>query len=369
MKLFPSSKILFFTAAFCFVAVIFLFSQPIFACSWDYLIWENRSENSDPYYRFVKDDKAGFIDQSGKVVIEPTLWLSGNYQDGVINGLLRVDYEKYINLKTDEELSEEYYELNTQIFDGLSVKRFENKYGYIDRKGETIIKPKFVYAKNFSNGLAPVVVDGPCLYDSKSPCSTGADILPYGTASQTNETCKFNFINKQGKIISSQTFLDIGDFSEGLAPVKTSSGWGYIDRKGNLVISPQFTEADSFSDGLALVEKDGLFGYINSFGAIVIEPQFKDAQSFSNGLAVVGDYGDGTGKSEFYYINKNGKTAFPDKFLLASNYFKGLAHVLVSRTFRVEKKDNEELEIRKHTFAYINEKGKKVFTYEIDDEM
>ena len=369
MKFFASYKLQFFTAAFCFVAVIFLFSQPIFACSWDYLIWQNRSKNSEPYYRFIKNDKAGFINQTGKVVIEPTLNVYGNYQSGVINGLLQKNFEEYIDISTDEKVSKDYYYQNIGIFEGLSVKKIEDKYGYVNRKGNTTIEPNFIYAKDFSDGLAPVIVEGPCIYiNYEAPCSE-AITFPRGAATRPETECKFNFINKEGKLISTQTYFDIKDFSEGLAPVRTLDGWGYINRKGELAVPAQFEEAHSFSDGLALVKKDDLFGYINFLGAFVIEPQFKRAESFSNGLAPVGDYGDETVENEFYYINKNGKPATSDKFLLASHYFKGLAHVLVSESVKIEKKDDEELEIRKRTYAYINNKGKKIFTYIVEDEM
>lgn len=352
-----------------YVATVFLlFTQNIAACSWDYLIWQNRSKNSDPYYRFIKNGKAGFINQSGKIVIQPTLWASGNYQDGVINGLLETNYQKYIDLKTGNKVSSDYYHQNISIFDGLSVKRFENKFGFTDRRGKTIIEPKFVYAKDFSEGLAPVVLEGPCYYyNSESPCP-GADTFPVGTNSQPNTACQFNFINIEGKLISDRNFLDVKEFSENLAPVKTSEGWGYMNKNGRIIIAPQFEEANPFSEGLALVKHRNLYGYINVAGTFVIEPQFKSAESFSSGLAPVGEYGDETVSNKFYYINKNGKPATSDKFLLASRYFKGLAHVLVTESLKVNKKDDKELEIRKQIYSYIDAKGTKIFTYTVENE-
>jgi hypothetical protein len=368
MKIFSRRLSKNITVVIYVAAVFLLFTQNITACSWDYLIWENRSKNSDPYYRFIKDGKAGFINQSGKIVIEPTLWALGNYQEGVINGLLEVDFQKYIDIKTGEEVSSDYYHRNISLFDNLSVKLFENKFGYVDRKGEIVIEPSFVYAKNFSEGLAAVVLEGPCFYyNPESPCPE-ADIFPVGSSRETKVACQFGFINGEGRIVSAQTFLGVKEFAQDLAPVRTIEGWGYMDKSGKIVITPQFEEAEPFSEGSALVKRNNLYGYINSTGAFVIKPQFERAESFSNGLAPVGKYGDET-VGEFYYINKNGKPATSDKFLLASHYFKGLAHVLVSETFKVDRKEDEESEIRKRIYAYINAKGKKVFTYTIEDEM
>jgi hypothetical protein len=368
MKIFSKRLSKNLTVAIYVATVFLLCAQNITACSWDYLIWQNRSKNSDPYYRFVKNDKAGFINQSGKIVIEPTLWASGNYQDGVINGLLEADFQKYIDIKTGEEVSSDYYHRNINVFEGLSVKLFENKFGYVNRKGDTVIEPSFVYAKDFSQGLAAVVLEGPCFYyNPESPCPE-ADVFPVGSSRETKVACQFNFINSEEKVVCAQTFLGMKEFSEGFAPVKTPEGWGYMDKSGKIVITPQFEEAKPFSEGIALVKRNDLYGYINSTGAFVIKPQFESAESFSNGLAPVGKYGDET-IGEFYYINKNGKPATSDKFLLASHYFEGLAHVLVSETLKIDKKDDEESEIRKRIYAYINAKGKKVFTYTIEDEM
>lgn len=358
------------TIAISFAIVFLLSAQNISACSWDYSIWQNRHKNADPYYRFIKDGKAGFIDKNGKVFIEPKFRVYGNYDEGIINGLLEVSSDKYIDVRTGKEVSEEFYRQKTEIIEGLILKRnIADNFGFADDKGKYIIEPRFVYAKDFSNGFAPVVVDGPCFYhDSEASCP-GADLYPIGTKAQPIGACRFNFIDKKGNFISSRTFLDAKDFSENSAPVKTADGWGYIDTTGNLVIKPRFDEAFPFSEGLGLVKIGDLYGYINSAGDFVVKPQFNTAGSFVNGLASVGDYRDETVDNEFYFINKAGKKAFSGKFLLASDYFKGAAHVLLSETSRTEKRDDDEDEIRTRTYAYINQEGKRIFVYSVEDEM
>jgi hypothetical protein len=360
----------FFAVAVSLATAIFLFLQPAVACSWDYLIWENRAENAEPYYRFLKDGSAGFIDRTGKIVIEPTLRDMGNGQPGIINGLLKTDYEKYIDLKTGKEVSEDFYEQNTAPVKDWTAKSTNEGYGFIDRSGSFVIEPKYVYAKDFSEGFAPVVLEGPCFYESSGAVCPGASIFPSWTSyTMPKEACKFNFTDKKGKLISAQKFLDIKEFSEGLAAVKTEKGWGYLGKSGKLVIEPQFDSAESFSEGLARVERSGRFGYINSAGAFVIEPQFQSAGSFSEGFALVGQYNDKTADNKFHYIDKKGKRLTNDIFLLGGDFFKGVAHVLVSETRRIEKKDGEESEIRTQTFAYINRKGEKIFVYTDEDEM
>lgn len=61
-------------------------------------------------------------------------------------------------------------------------------------------------------------------------------------------------------------------FSEGLCPVKVSSGWGYIDGTGHWVIDPVYEEAGEFEDGHALVrdeEEGGNYKYIDHRGKVI----------------------------------------------------------------------------------------------------
>lgn len=73
---------------------------------------------------------------------------------------------------------------------------------------------------------------------------------------------RYGFIDKNGKWAIPAKYMEVHDFSEGLAAVKLpASGergemWGFIDTKGNMVIEAKFTrEPKSFSMGHAVVVK------------------------------------------------------------------------------------------------------------------
>lgn len=111
----------------------------------------------------------------------------------------------------------------------------------------------------FSDGLAKVFVDG-----------------------------KAGFINSKGEIVVKPQFKDAGRFRESLAPVEFENGkWGYINRRGEVVIKPDFDWALMFRENRALVQIGKKWGYIDNAGGIVIKPQFDHADSFSEGLAHV----------------------------------------------------------------------------------
>jgi hypothetical protein len=78
------------------------------------------------------------------------------------------------------------------------------------------------------------------------------------------------------------------DFKEGLAPVEKNGVWGYIDMTGKEEIPFNYKYAYSFSEGLAAVKSlNGKWGYIDKTRKEVIAFQYERADSFSDGWATV----------------------------------------------------------------------------------
>jgi len=179
------------------------------------------------------------------------------------------------------------------------VKRGAGMWGYIDKTGKMIIKPHFESAREFSEGLAAVMVER-----------------------------KWGFIDKSGKMVIKPQFLkgrgESLEFSEGLAAVSIlGQGEGFIDKAGKLVIKPVLAEAGNFHEGLARVrfdENDVKFGFIDKAGKPVIAPQFIGAGDFSEGLAPVEDH-----SGHYGFIDKAGKTIINPQFIFASSFHDGLA--------------------------------------------
>lgn len=380
----------------CFVALMIVSSS--LTCDSDYPIWIPRSATADRLYRFIKGRKTGYIDQSGKVVIPPVIPFAGGnggefhdgfLKPGVADGIyfdatgkrvidkdfyrgwafsegLAVAMEKdggkwgYINTKGEFAISPRFDSSPMDYvwsFEGGFAKiEVAGKIGYIAHTGEFVVKPEFLDGDSFHEGMARVIVEGPCAYSritEESPCPNFG-IVPRGTKTpDTLPACKYSFIDKSGKVISAQRFDYALPFAEGLAPVRVGRLWGYIDAHGVMRIAPRFDSAAPFSDGLGLVSEKGIFGYVDRAGAYIIKPQFKRAESFAEGFAVVGDFSAG-----YWYIGHDGQQAFPSKFALASPFFKGLAHIKVLSG--VAGTEN----IHTGTFAYIDKTGKTVFTYE-----
>lgn len=104
---------------------------------------------------------------------------------------------------------------------------------------------------------------------------------------QIFENGKYGFINSSGQIVIKPIFLGAGEFSEGLSHARINGTYGYIDETGDFVIKPQFDYATPFNEGLAIVYKNGKPFFINRKGQKIFECNFSDIQQFENGIAPV----------------------------------------------------------------------------------
>jgi len=349
-----------------------------------YKIWIPRDPSADALYRFTRGEKAGYIDQSGKVVVEADLRdLGGTSGFEFHNGRLEVAVSNGVYVdKTGKTVIDKGFYRGWDFSEGLAVAmlkengkwgyidtsgafaisprfasslddyvwpfegefakiKVKSLYGFISHSGDFAVSPQFLEAEGFHDGRARIVVDGPCAYAEGDLCAP-PEFVPKGAKTQSPPPlCKYTFIDETGRVITKQRFDGAGEFGEGLAPVRMGNVWGYINKGGDFVIAPRFQSAEPFSGDIAVVSEGGLFGYIDKSGVYVIKPQFEYAESFSEGKAVVGD------QDAFWYIDRSGQQAIPGQFDLASPFFKGLAHVRL----------NDE------SYAYIDRTGRIIFNY------
>lgn len=199
---------------------------------------------------------------------------------------------------------------NVAESDKFFVIKQDGKYGYIDEKGKVIIKPVYLQAKQFAEGVAPVKI----------------------------QEGIWGIINTKGEVTATWKNVDeIHEFSEGLAVVRQRAKYGYIDKK-QLVIPVKFDGAADFSEGLAAVciregntvmEKlhNAQYGYIDKTGSLVIDCQFRSAGKFKEGVAPVSSEATDL---RWGYIDKTSQYIIDAKFLTAREFSEGLAAVTVT---------------------------------------
>ncbi len=156
-----------------------------------------------------KDEKWGFADEAGKVII-PCQWkFAWDFSEGLA------------------EVADE-----------------QGKYGFIDKTGKVVIPCQWKDARSFSEGLARV----------------------------KDEDGKWGFIDKTGKVVIPCQWKWAGDFSEGLAVVEDEH-WkrGFIDKTGKVVIPCRWEGVEGFSGGLAWVKDErGNWHEIDKTGKVII---------------------------------------------------------------------------------------------------
>ncbi len=77
---------------------------------------------------------------------------------------------------------------------------------------------------------------------------------------------RFGYINTKGELIIKPQFKEGADFSEGLARVRVGGLFGYINIQGNTLIKPVYDYATDFTNGIAKVYKNGAPVFINKEG-------------------------------------------------------------------------------------------------------
>lgn len=226
-------------------------------------------------------------------------------------------------------------------------------YGYMDKSGKAVIKPRFENASPFREGLAAVCLDAlRCgLIDRTGkyvvrPVYMGTRPPSDGLAMVVTKEGLMGYVDVSGELVIAPQFVGRcgSDFSEGLAPASypDAEGCGFIDKLGHFVIAPQFEYTGEFSDGLAPVRVGGRVGYVNHEGVLVIEPQFCELHWFSEGLAVAATCGYGPGDTEettYYetfrrgFIDKTGKFVIEPQRLGPERFRGGLALVRTADGF------------------------------------
>jgi hypothetical protein len=265
----------------------------------------------------LKDSLWGYINTEGIYVIKPQFTLANDFSEGLAEVWMNnkhcfIDTLGQVMFETSFRNAGKFYSGMSRVYSNEGYTK-----GFINTKGELVIKPKYLYAEDFSEGMTNV-----------------AD----------------KFLDKSGKtVLQSSGYKIIKGFSEGLAQVNLRNEVpAYINSKGKIALNLKnlhVTSAYSFSDGMAVVSRsddDHKSGYININGKLVIPFNYVEAHGFSEGLASVkkeinGKYG---------YINKRGESAIKYRFTEVpfDGFQNGLAFV----------KENGK-------WGYINPKGEYVW--------
>ncbi len=233
--------------------------------------------------QFARGGKWGYIELSGREIIQPQFDLAANFNEGLacvhLNGK-RGKYNQVVGSKA----------------------------GFINTEGEMVIEPQYDKAGNFSQGLA-YVLTGAVKINGVGPHGW-VDYIPeensYGGG-------KMGFIDTKGKMVIEPAFDDAQGFSEGFAAVYTVKKWWHEET---------IARRDSpFYRGINYSKRYGLQSY---------RPKGKDAVVYLS-LEHVG---------EWYFIDKEGEKQFGRTFDEVRSFRNGFAAVKIGTEYRTYEKEN-----------------------------
>lgn len=234
--------------------------------------------------------------------------------------------------------------LNEQIFpfnNGLGKIRRNDKFGYINQKGEIVIPIIYDKAEEFSNGLALVKIEGKWGFiNSKNELiikpvyKAGVRKFSGGFAIYGRDG-KFGYLNTKGEEITKPLFDRVCYFSNNKAWVLLNGKWGCINTKGEFIINPYYSDTQDFSEGYAWVKKDLIWGLIDSTNTYVIQPNernpliyahsanVKNFTKLNNGLLFT------KSNEKFGFCNISLKKTIPNKFERVLDFANGCAVVRI----------------------------------------
>jgi hypothetical protein len=249
-------------------------------------------------FKITQNDKVGYINEKGKVVINP-IFLSGN-----------------------------------DFSEGLAAVRLNGMYGFINESGTFVIKPDYDFATNFVHGLTVVYKDGEPLFIDKtgnivlSKTYSGLYFIDTRKGIITTHSKKQGLINVYTKqLLIDTVFSSISDFKNGVSIVyeyikpiqkQKTKRVAVIDSTGKFIVPfGKYEIIKPFLEGYASVKinnkqtKDGSTdGVIDTRGNLLFKRPYK------NNSYVDGDFHDGYAKVSLYKYwipEKKGITSTSEK--------------------------------------------------------
>ncbi|WP_418211856.1 WG repeat-containing protein [Bacteroides zhangwenhongii] len=249
-----------------------------------------------------KDQPISFIDKSGKTVFT---------------------FDKYEN-KAVMSIS--------NFIEGLAVFRTEdNLYGYVNTKGEVVIKPQYTSASIFQENIA-LITDkndkklainrkGEILFDIHLSQICTMSLYHNGMLLFCNEDDfdQMGCLNNKGeKVIKPSSRINKLRLFEGeAAPFQKDGYWGFIDKKGEVLVRAKYQDVDFYNSDFACVKDKEKWGIIDYNGEILCNFEYDKIYPFYNR-----EYAYARSHDYYVLIDKTGKEISKKEYAqIKTDYF------------------------------------------------
>ena len=197
---------------------------------------------------------------------EGTRWCTASENDYYYN-MYSKEGPLYINIRKSDGAKFQFHFETDQFMDANDDPIRLNKIGLSEGIGGfyTKINPvfkfklKFDWVSDFKDGFATVVLND-----------------------------KYNFINTKGQLLSQQWFDSVWNFKEGFDKVKLNGKYNFINTEGQLLSQQWFDSVRNFKEGFASVYLSDKYNFIDTEGKLLSQQWFDYAWDFNDGFAWVG---------------------------------------------------------------------------------
>ena len=268
----------------------------------------------------------------------------GEFSEGFLNVMINEKWG-YINFRGEIVTPFEYEHANPFSCGMARVeKKDPTQYGFVNVKGEFVTNEHLRGAHDFHDGLAVTVSGSYNNYGQYGIVNKqGKLIVPYqpniiydykgGMAIVCVDRSRYGAYNIYGQLAVPTIYDGIGSFNCGLAGVQIRSEQFYVRKDGTRLKPSLLKYGNDFKDNIASVETKEGRGFMDTNGRIIIfqslsewGESYCDFDDFSEGFAVVRDCElDGPTKKGF--MNKWGKVVVPIVYDEAYAFKNGMAKV------------------------------------------
>ncbi|NLD93650.1 MAG: WG repeat-containing protein, partial [Fibrobacter sp.] len=215
---------------------------------------------------------------------------------------------------------------------GLAQYTIDNKFGLIDEHMNAITDP--VYDEIIIDENSPILV---------------------------RQNTMWTYLNRNGTILSKNTYEKAEEFSSDRAAVSVNGKWGYIDLQGEMVITPQFDESQGFWGNHAVVIQDDTSNVIDNNGNIVLRTGYKTVWFIENDLLYVSD------DEHCGIMNISGKTIVPCKYDNIGFFAEGLCDIEKNGKYGFV--DIQGNIVIKPKYSFVGEFSEGLAFFREDDDM
>ncbi|MFK7747002.1 MAG: WG repeat-containing protein [Kordia sp.] len=229
----------------------------------------------------------------------------------IINFLGRVPQKTESNSLSDNLLRILYYKIQPKEYP---------KIGYLNNKGQIVIKPKFNMASEFYGDYANVIKDSLYGYVNKDGKETYLEnytdvFFYYGNTGIVKKNGKYGLINRKGDSLTEFKYTMVSNFGFNHFKCQTENKKSHIlDSNGNVIfnrslkfdIQSHYFDKDSIIVFRETIDRKKLNGLVSIDEKVIIQPKFENIYFINDSeLYVVKN------NKKFGFIDKSGKVVIP----------------------------------------------------------